>query len=67
MQMKYPHKLVVEEIPVPAGYIRTMIESDMVSYKTTKEFYATPEEFLTFWQPLVEHYERVKNANSIQN
>jgi len=65
--MDYPHKLTVSEIPVPAGMIRTLIESDIGTYKTTKEFYATPEEFLAFWEPLVKHYEQVKNANSIQN
>jgi hypothetical protein len=65
--MDYPHKLTVSEIPVPAGMIRTSIESDIGSYKTTKEFYATPEEFLSFWEPLVNYYEQVKNANSIQN
>ena len=65
--MDYPHKLTVSEIPVPAGMIRTLIESDIGTYKTTKEFYATPEEFLSFWEPLVNYYEQVKNANSIQN
>lgn len=65
--MEYPHKLVIEEIPVPAGYIRTLIESDIGSYKTTKEFYATKEEFLNFWKPLVTYYESIENDNSIQN
>jgi hypothetical protein len=65
--MDYPHKLTVNEIPVPEGYIQTVIESDIGDYKTTKEFYATPEDFLAFWKPLVEYYEKVKHANSIQS
>ena len=65
--MSYSHKLTINEIPVPAGYIQTIIASDIGGHITKKELYATPEEFLTFWQPLVEHYEKVKNANSIQN
>lgn len=65
--MDYPHKLTVSEIPVPAGMIRTLIESDVGTYKTTKEFYATPEEFLSFWKPLVQYYESVENAHRIQN
>ena len=65
--MAYSHKLTVKEIPVPAGTIQTVIESDVGNYKTTKEFYATPEEFLSFWKPLVDYYEGVRDANSIQN
>lgn len=65
--MPYSHKLIINEIPVPAGYIQTIIASDIGGHISTKELYATPQEFLAFWQPLVEHYERVKNANSIQN
>lgn len=65
--MAYSHKLTVKEIPVPAGTIQTVIESDVGNYKTTKEFYATPEEFLEFWKPLVTHYESVKNATSAKN
>jgi len=65
--MDYPHKLTVNEIPVPAGYIQTVIESNIGNHTTTKEFYGTPEEFLTFWKPLVDYYEKVKDANSIQS
>ena len=65
--MQYPHKLIINEIPVPAGYIQVKIESDIGQHKSTKEFYATPEEFLTFWKPMVEYYESVKNANNIKN
>lgn len=64
--MPYPHTIEVKEIPVPEGYIQTVIESDIGSYKTKKEFYATQEDFLAFWKPLVDYYEKVKNANSIQ-
>lgn len=65
--MTYSHKLTVKEIPVPAGTIQTVIASDIGGHISNKELYATPEEFLSFWQPLVDYYEKVKNANSIQN
>lgn len=65
--MDYPHKLTIKEIPVPKGYIQTTIESDIGNHTTTKEFYSTPEEFLTFWKPLIDYYEKVKNANSTQD
>lgn len=63
----YSHKLSIKSIPVPKGYIQTIIESDVGGHTSTKEMYATPEEFLEFWKPLVEYYEGVKIANSIQN
>jgi hypothetical protein len=65
--MDYPHTLSIKEIEVPKGYIQTMIESDVAGHKVKKEFYATQEEFLAFWKPLVDYYEGVKIANSIQN
>lgn len=65
--MDYPHKLTINEIPVPAGYIQVSIESDIGPHKTTKEFYSTPEEFLAFWKPMVDYYESVKNATSAKN
>ena len=65
--MEYPHKLTINEIPVPAGYIQVCIQSDIGPHKTKKEFYSTPEEFLSFWQPLVTYYESVKNATSAKN
>lgn len=65
--MDYPHKLTVTEIPVPAGSIKVVIESDIGDHKTTKELYATPEEFLAFWKPLVKYYESVENANRTED
>lgn len=62
----YSHKLSIKEIPVPQGYIQTIIESDIGGHTTRKELYADQSEFLEFWKPLVEHYEKVKHANSIQ-
>lgn len=64
--MSYPHTIKIQEIPVPAGYIQVKIESDVGQHKSTKEFYGTQEEFLTFWEPLVKYYEGVKHANSVQ-
>ena len=63
--MTYPHTLEIKEIPVPPKTIHVKIESDLGRYKTTKDFFAEPEEFLKFWKPLVEYYEEVKNANGI--
>ena len=63
--MTYPHKIEVKEIPVPPKTIMTVISTDYETHTTKHEFYAEPEEFLAFWKPLVEYYERVKNANSI--
>jgi 3-hydroxy-3-methylglutaryl CoA synthase len=65
--MDYPHKLTVRDIPVPDGAIQVVIESDLGAYKTTKEYFATPEEFLSFWKPLVKHYESVENAIRTEN
>lgn len=64
--MSYPHTIEVKEIPVPAGTIQVIISTDYGTHISTDEFYAEPEQFLQFWQPLVDYYERVKNANSIQ-
>lgn len=60
----YPHKIEVKEIPVPPKTIMTTITSDFGTHTSKEEFYATPEEFLAFWQPLVEYYEGVKNDRS---
>lgn len=62
--MTYPHKVTVQEIPVPAGTIQTVIETDYGTHTTKHEFYAEPEEFLKFWKPLVDYYEGVKNDRS---
>ena len=62
--MIYPHKISVSEIPVPPGMIQTVIETDHGTYMTKKQFFATPEEFLAFWKPLVDYYERLKNDRS---
>ena len=57
--MDYPHKIEVKEILIPRGTIQVIIETDFGSYKTTKQFYATREEFLEFWKPLVTYYEGI--------
>ena len=59
--MSYPHTIEVKEIPVPPKHIQVTIESDLGAYKTKKEFFATPEDFLEFWKPLVTYYEVIKN------
>ena len=64
--MKYPHKIKVEEIPVPPNVIRVVISTDYETHTTNHEFYAEPEQFLKFWEPLINYYEGVKreqNAN----
>jgi hypothetical protein len=65
--MPYSHKLSVESLPVPKDYIRVVIETDVGTHITSKELYATPEDFLEFWKPLVDYYKGLKNANSIKN
>lgn len=59
--MSYPHTIDIKQIPVPSKHIQVKIETDLGPYTTTKEFYATPEEFLEFWKPLVNYYEALKN------
>jgi len=63
--MQYPHKVSVKEIPY--ALIQTTILSEVGKDTSSKEIYSTPEEFLALWEPLVNYYERVKNANSIQS
>ncbi len=60
----YPHTIEVKEIPVPPKTIRVVISTDYGTHISKDEFYAEPEEFLNFWKPLVEYYERVKNDRS---
>ena len=62
--MAYPHKIAIGKIPVPSGMIQTIIETDHGKHTTRSQFFATPEEFLTFWKPLVDYYEKVKNDRS---
>jgi hypothetical protein len=62
--MNYPHRLEVKRIPVPPGMIQVTISTDYGTHTSSDEFYATPEEFLEFWRPLVEYYEGVKNDRS---
>lgn len=59
--MEYSHKIEVKEIPVPPKTIMAVITTDYGTHQTKHEFYAEPEEFLAFWQPLVTYYEKVKN------
>jgi len=59
--MTYPHKIEIKEIPVPPGEIQVIISTNFSTHTSFHEFYATPEEFLEFWKPLVEYYEGVKN------
>jgi hypothetical protein len=65
--MKYPHTITVKEIPVPPKTIQVVITTDYGTHDTNHEFYAEPEEFLKFWQPLVQYYERVKNEQASSN
>lgn len=62
--MEYPHTIEVREIPVPPKTIQVVISTDYGTHISKDEFYAEPEEFLKFWQPLVDYYERVKNDRS---
>ena len=64
--MTYPHTIEVKEIPVPANYIQVVISTDYGTHISKDEFYGDKEQFLKFWEPLVNYYEGVKNADSIQ-
>lgn len=59
--MEYPHTIEVKEIPVPPKTIQVVISTDFGTHISKDEFYAEPEEFLKFWQPLVQYYEKVKH------
>lgn len=59
--MSYSHKIELKEISTPAGTIQVTIETDLGTYKTTKTFFSTREEFLEFWKPLVTYYEGIRN------
>ena len=59
--MTYPHRVEVKEISVPPKTIMVTITTDYGTHISKDEFYAEPEEFLKFWQPLVTYYEKVKN------
>lgn len=58
--MSYPHKLSVVSLPIPPKTIQVKIETDTGDDTHNKEFYATPKEFLEFWKPLVDFYEKVR-------
>lgn len=62
--MTYPHTIEVKEIPVPPKTIMVVISTDYGTHISKDEFYAEPEEFLKFWQPLVTYYEKVKNEQN---
>ena len=59
--MEYPHTIEVKEIPVPPKTIQVVISTDYGTHISKEEFYAEPEQFLKFWQPLVTYYEKLKN------
>lgn len=59
--MQYPHTIEIKEIPVPPKTIHVVITNDLGQYTTKTEFFASPEEFLEFWKPLVTHYEGINN------
>lgn len=62
--MKYPHTLVVKEIPVPAKMTQVTISTDYGTHVSNDEFFAEPHQFLEFWKPLVEYYEGVKREQA---
>jgi hypothetical protein len=65
--MSYPHKVTVKTIPVPPKNIQVTIESEFGHYATFNDFFATPEEFLEFWKPLVTYYEELNNGQRTSN
>jgi len=61
LTMTYPHKIVIKDLPIPRGSIWITIETDNGEYTTTQEYFATKEEFLNFFEPIVKKYEELKN------
>lgn len=56
--------LHIKEIPVPPGTIMVTFEKNNGVYTSFNEMFFEPDEFLQFFKPLVEHYEKVKNDRS---
>lgn len=62
--MTYPHRIEVKEIPVPPKTIQVVISTDYGTHISKDEFYTEPQEFLDFWKPVVDYYEKVKNETN---
>ena len=56
--------LRIKEIPVPPKTIMVTFEKNNGVHTSLNEMFFEPDEFLEFFKPLVEHYERVKNDRS---
>lgn len=56
--------LHIKELPVPPKTIMVTFEKNNGVHTSFNEMFFEPEDFLTFFKPLVEHYERVKNDRS---
>jgi hypothetical protein len=57
----YPHKILINDIPVPPDSVRVAFETDYGTHTSYSEYFCTTEEFLEFFKPVVQHYERLKN------
>jgi hypothetical protein len=57
--------LHIKELPVPPKTIMVTFEKNNGVHTSFNEMFFEPEEFLKFFKPLVEHYEKVKNEQNI--
>lgn len=59
--------MTIKEIPIPPRHIMLTMERNVADKHTSiQEYFFDQEEFIKFFEPLVKHYEELKNANSIQ-
>ena len=56
--------LHIKEIPVPPKTIMVTFEKNNGVHTSLNEMFFEPHEFLEFFKPLVEHYEKVKNEQN---
>ena len=58
------NKLHIKELPVPPKTIMVTFEKNNGIHTSYNELFFEPENFLTFFKPLVDYYEGVKNEQS---
>ena len=58
------NKMSIKEIPVPPKTIMVTFERDNGVYESRHEMFFEPEQFLEFFEPLVNYYEGVKNDSN---
>jgi hypothetical protein len=57
-------KIRVEEIPVPKGTIMVTLEKEIGPHVSRTQLFFDDKEFLEFFKPIVDYYERVNDVQS---